>query len=213
MKIFAYVRVSTDHQANNGESLETQTRQLEGYAMMKGWTITDTFIEAGVSGSVPLAERPEGARMVAAVAKGDVILVTKLDRMFRDARDGLNTLADLKEMGVGLHMLDMNGDVTGNGISKMLFTILSAVAEQERDRTRERIRDVKQRLAKDGVYGGGVKPYGYDVVDGKLVPNPAEQAMLATMKAMKADGASLNHIGKAVGLHRFTVSRILARNA
>ncbi|WP_352605452.1 hypothetical protein [Mesorhizobium sp. M0047] len=41
--------------------METQTRELAGYAMMKGWTDTETFVEAGVSGSIPLAERPQGA--------------------------------------------------------------------------------------------------------------------------------------------------------
>jgi DNA invertase Pin-like site-specific DNA recombinase len=212
LQIFAYIRVSTDEQANNGQSLETQTRQLEGYAMMKGWTITETFVEAGVSGSIPLSERPQGARMVAAMGKGDVIIVTKLDRMFRSARDGLNSLEDMKEMGVQLHMLDLGGDVTGNGISKMMFTILSAVAEQERDRTRERIRDVKRRLAADGVYAGGTKPYGYDVVAGKLVANPTEQAVLARMLAMRDEGQSFAKIGKAVGMDMKTVSRIIARN-
>lgn len=212
MKIFAYVRVSTDHQAVNGESLETQTRQLQGYAMMKGWIITETFVEAGVSGSIPLAERPEGARMVAGIAKGDIIIVTKLDRMFRDARDGLNSLEDMKELGVQLHMLDLGGDVTGNGISKMMFTILSAVAEQERDRTRERIRDVKRRLAADGVYAGGSKPYGYDVgTGGKLVPNETEQAVIARVMALHNEGLSPRKIGAQLDMPHMTVRRLIAR--
>jgi len=53
------------------------------------------------------------------------------------------TFGQLKERGVILHIIDLGGDVTGNGISKLVFTILSAVAEAERDRIRERIRDVK----------------------------------------------------------------------
>src|SRR5215204_5155294 len=64
--------------------------------------------------------------------------------MFRSALDALDVLARLKERGVTLHMIDLGGDVTGNGISKLVFTILSAVAEAERDRTRERIADVKR---------------------------------------------------------------------
>ncbi|WP_352733084.1 recombinase family protein [Mesorhizobium sp. M0460] len=64
------IRVSTDEQAKNGESLETQTRELAGYAMMKGWTDTETFVEAGVSGSIPLAERPQGAVWWQKQAKG-----------------------------------------------------------------------------------------------------------------------------------------------
>lgn len=83
-------------------------------------------------------------------------------------------------------MIDLGGDVCGNGISKLVFTILSAVAENERDRIRERIREVKRLLASQGVYGGGRRPFGYDVVDGKLVPNAEEQAALARMKALRA---------------------------
>jgi putative DNA-invertase from lambdoid prophage Rac len=60
MKVFGYVRVSTAEQASNGESLDTQRNQILGYAMMKGWQVDEVFIEAGVSGSVPLAERLEG---------------------------------------------------------------------------------------------------------------------------------------------------------
>jgi putative DNA-invertase from lambdoid prophage Rac len=142
-KAFGYVRVSTDRQATEGESLEAQERTLRGYAMMHGLTIEHVFIERGVSASKPLRQRPEGAALINRVAPGDTILTPKLDRMFRSARDALDLLADLKNRGVALHMLDLGGDVTGNGISKLVFTILAAVAEGERDRTRERIRDVK----------------------------------------------------------------------
>jgi DNA invertase Pin-like site-specific DNA recombinase len=102
--------------------------------------------------------------------KGDLIVTSRLDRAFRSAADALGTLEELKDQSVGLHMIDLGGDVTGNGISKLLFTILSAVAENERDRIRERIRDVKRHLASQGIYGGGKRPFGYDIVDGRLVP-------------------------------------------
>jgi putative DNA-invertase from lambdoid prophage Rac len=85
-------------------------------------------------------------------------------------------------------MIDLGGDVTGNGIGKLLFTILAAVAENERDRIRERIRDVKRHLASQGVYGGGKRPFGYDVADKRLVPNPKEQEALARMRARRAEG-------------------------
>ena len=89
--------------------------------MMKGWKLADIFIEAGVSGSVPLAERPEGHRLLQAVSKGAIVITAKLDRMFRSAADALVTLEELKRQGVALHMIDLGGDVTGNGISKMVF--------------------------------------------------------------------------------------------
>lgn len=61
------------------------------------------------------------------VVMGDVVLTPKLDRMFRSSLDALDNLNLFKGMGVSLHMLDLGGDVTGNGISKLVFTILSAV--------------------------------------------------------------------------------------
>jgi len=56
----------------------TQRQQMAGYAMMKGWRIAEFFIEAGVSGSVPLAERPEGRRLLATVEAGDVVITASL---------------------------------------------------------------------------------------------------------------------------------------
>ena len=78
---------------------------------------------------------------MAAISKGDVVVSAKLDRAFRSAADALAVLEELKDQGVSLHLIDLGGDVTGNGVSKMVFTILAAVAEGERDRIRERIRD------------------------------------------------------------------------
>jgi putative DNA-invertase from lambdoid prophage Rac len=157
------VRVSTSKQATNGDSVATQKQQITGYAMMKGWEVAAFFIDGGVSGSVPLAERPEGRQLLEAVARGDVVITAKLDRAFRSAADALGTLEEMKDQGVGLHMIDLGGDVCGNGISKLVFTILSAVAENERDRIRERIRDVKRHLASQGIYNGGRRPFGYNV--------------------------------------------------
>lgn len=213
MKVFLYTRVSTAEQAGKGESLEVQQRQATGYAMMRDWEVSATFIEAGVSGSVPLADRPEGARMLALVRKGDVIITPKLDRMFRNAADALGTLEALKEMGVGLHMIDLGGDVCGNGISKLVFTILSAVAESERDRIRERIRDVKRHLAAQGVYGGGARPFGFDVIDGRLVPNEAEQVALKDILARRKAGETLAVIGAAHGKTPMSIKRIVERHS
>jgi putative DNA-invertase from lambdoid prophage Rac len=216
-KVFGYLRVSTSEQASNGDSLQTQRQQVTGYAMMKGWQVATFFVEAGVSGSVPLAERPEGKRLLEVVEPGDVVITPKLDRMFRSASDALGTLEEMKDQGIGLHMIDLGGDVCGNGISKLIFTILSAVAENERDRIRERIRDVKRHLAAQGVYGGGKRPFGFDVVgEGKakrLVPNAEEQAVVVRMRTLRDKGQSFHRIGAAVGKSAMTVKRILDRVA
>jgi putative DNA-invertase from lambdoid prophage Rac len=217
MKVFGYVRVSTAEQANNGDSVATQKQQITGYAMMKGWDVGEFFVDGGVSGSVPLAERPEGRRLLEVVARGDVVITAKLDRAFRSAADALGTLEEMKDQGVGLHMIDLGGDVCSNGISKLVFTILSAVAENERDRIRERIRDVKRHLASQGIYNGGKRPFGYDVVDNRLVPNADEQAALARMKALRKKAKPFREISEKIAsefqitLQAMSVKRILDR--
>lgn len=212
MKVFGYCRVSTAEQANNGDSLETQKQQITGYAMMKGWTVSGFFIETGVSGSVSLTDRPEGQRLLAALAKGDVIISPKLDRVFRSARDALNTLEDLKTEGISLHLIDLGGDVINNGMGKLVFTILAAVAESERDRIRERIRDVKRHLASQGIYGGGKRPFGFDEIDGRLVPNRTEQDVIRRMIDMRTAGATYREICSATGIaDPKTAKRIIER--
>src|SRR6202051_55703 len=151
----------------------------------RGWSVAEFFVEAGVSGPVPLADRPEGQRLLAALQRGDVVITEKLDCAFRSAADALGTLEQLKDDKVALHMIDLGGDVTGNGISKLVFTILSAVAENERDRIRERVRDTKRHRASQRLYNGGKRPFGFDVVEGKLVPNPNEQGALGLARKLR----------------------------
>jgi putative DNA-invertase from lambdoid prophage Rac len=185
------------------------------YAMIKGWSVDEHFVEEGVSGSTPLADRPEGKRLLSMLGEGDVIVSAKLDRAFRSAADALTVLEELRAQGVGLHLIDLGGDVTGNGISKMVFTILAAVAEGERDRIRDRIRDARRHLASQGVFGGGKRPFGSDVVmDGKirrLVPNEAEMAVIEQMRAMRREGATYRAIGSVTGHQPASVQRILER--
>src|SRR3954470_1922070 len=213
MKVYGYVRVSTAEQADEGSSLASQQRMIEGYALMKGWTVAELFVEAGVSGSVALADRPEGLRLLQSLRSGDVIVTAKLDRAFRSAADALGTLEQLKEDKISLHMIDLGGDVCGNGISKMVFTILAAVAEGERDRIRERIRDAKAHLTSQGIFSGGKRPFGSDIIEDGAIKglrsNHEEQAEIAQMQALRAEGATLRDIGAAVGKGPKTVQRIL----
>ena len=139
---------------------DVQQRVIGGYATMQGLTIDRMFVERGVSGSKPLGDRPEGAALLAVLQPGDTVITPKLDRMFRSALDALDVLGKLKAAGVSLHMIDLGGDTTGNGVSKLVFTILSAVAEAERDRTRERVAEVKRDQRQRGRYLGGAVPWG-----------------------------------------------------
>jgi putative DNA-invertase from lambdoid prophage Rac len=195
ISVYGRARVSTSRQAEEGESLDVQQRTVAGYALMLGLTVDRMFIERGVSGSVPLSDRAEGTALLAALKAGDVLITAKLDRMFRSALDALDVLAKLKVRGVSLHMVDLGGDVTGNGISKLVFTILSAVAEAERDRIRERVTQVKRDQRQRNRYLGGIVPFGFRVGDdGSLVPDAAEQALIAHARALRADGATLRAI-------------------
>ena len=82
----------------------------------------------------------------------------KLDRLFRSALDALKVVEDLKKRGVALHLLDLGGDISGNGLSKLFLTIAAAFAEAERDRIRERIGQVKADQKARGRYLGGKVP-------------------------------------------------------
>jgi putative DNA-invertase from lambdoid prophage Rac len=215
MTVYGYTRVSTDRQATEGESLGAQKRTIEGYAMMLGVEVAQVIVERGVSGSTPLGERPGGAKLLRLLQPGDVVITPKLDRMFRSARDALEVLDRLKDEGVSLHMIDMGGDVTGNGISKLVFTILSAVAEAERDRTRERIRDVKRDQKARKRYLGGAVPFGWQVGPNKeLIEDRSQQHALSLMVNMRKEGRSLRAIAvemKAKGfkLSHFGVQKII----
>jgi DNA invertase Pin-like site-specific DNA recombinase len=199
MAVYGYIRVSTDRQADEGESLGTQQRVIEGYAMMNGLSPDSIFVERGVSGSKPFGDRPEGGRLLAVLEAGDVVITPKLDRMFRSALDALNVLGRLKDRGVNLHMIDLGGDVTGNGVSKLVFTILSAVAEAERDRIRERIREVKSDQRKRKRYLGGIVPFGWRVgADGALIEVPDQQTAIRRIVELRRKGLSLRAISTAM---------------
>jgi putative DNA-invertase from lambdoid prophage Rac len=198
--VYGYSRVSTDRQAEEGESLGVQERVISGYALMLGLEVSQNFVETGVSGSMPLTERPQGKALLGVLKPGDLVITAKLDRMFRSALDALNILAEFKKRGISLHMIDLGGDVMGNGVSKLVFTILSAVAEAERDRIRERISAVKADQKARGLYLGGSVPFGYTVVDGKLEPDPAQQLVIWRIREMSRGGASLRRIKELIGL-------------
>jgi putative DNA-invertase from lambdoid prophage Rac len=189
MAIYGYARVSTARQASEGESLEVQRRQIEGYALMHGLTLAGVAVEEGVSGSVPVEDRLVGGPLFAKLEKGDIVIAAKLDRLFRSALDALKIVESLKSRGVKLHLLDLGGDIAGNGLSKLFLTIAAAFAEAERDRIRERIGQVKADQKARGRYLGGKVPFGFRRGEtGELVPREAEQEAIAEMIALRREG-------------------------
>jgi DNA invertase Pin-like site-specific DNA recombinase len=188
MAVYGYCRVSTGKQVDEGESLELQQRQLERYAHMHGLKITKIKIEKGVSGSIPVEERKVGGPLFAKLEKGDIVIAAKLDRLFRSALNALNVVASLKERGVFLHLLDLGGDIAGNGLSKLFLTIAAAFAEAERDRIRERIGQSKADQKARGRYLGGKIPFGWRRGDdGALVVVEAEQQAIREMIRLRLE--------------------------
>jgi putative DNA-invertase from lambdoid prophage Rac len=218
LTVYGYARVSTDRQADEGVSLEEQIRRIEGRALEQGWRIAEMFIERGISGSVPLGDRPEGARLMFALQPGDVVIAAKLDRMFRSAWNALNVIREFQRRQISLWLLDLGGDVSGDGIAKLVLTILAAIAEFERERIGERIRDAKRHQRRTGQYLGGDRPFGWQIgEDGGLVPDENEQRALAAMRELRQLGASYRAISErmrtefGISISHQGVKRVLLR--
>jgi len=212
MTVYAYVRVSTARQVSEGESLDVQQRQISGYALMHGLAVDETMVEEGVSGSVPVVERPAGAALFAKLKDGDIVIAAKLDRLFRSAIDALHVQQVLKAKGVRLHLIDLGGDIAGNGLSKLFFTIASAFAEAERDRIRERIGQVKADQRERGRFLGGARPFGYQIAgDGELVEDASEQKAIAKIRALRDSGLSLRAIAEALAKDGMSLSHVAVK--
>lgn len=198
MAVYGYIRVSTLNQAREGESLEAQSLQVTSYALSKGLELRQEaiFVEAGVSGGVDFESRPEGRRLWETAQRGDLLIFPKLDRAFRNTRNALNVLHEMRERGVSVHFIDLGGDVTGNGVGAIMFTILSAFATFERERIATRIREVKQVKKAQGKFTGGKRAFGYDVIDGIKTPRADEQAVISEMLGLRKNGLSYRAIEK-----------------
>jgi DNA invertase Pin-like site-specific DNA recombinase len=103
-------------------------------------------------------------------------------------------LHDLKARNVSVHFIDLGGDVTGNGVGAIVFTILSAFATFERERIAARIREVKQLKKAQGKFTGGKAAFGYEVIDGVKIPKPEEQVVIRRMVKMRKAGATYRKI-------------------
>lgn len=211
MAVYGYVRVSTLGQVDR-ESLDVQRRQIEGYAVMVGAPLAKVFVERGVSGAVSLDQRPQGKALVRRLQRGDTIIVPKLDRAFRSAADALNTLQALKDRGVDLVVIDLGGSVTANGTAKLVFGILSNVAEWERERIAERIRDVKRNQKARGLWLGGRRPFGHRRDGDNLVVDEREQRAIAEMRERRAAGESYRRIAATLRAQGIDVSHTTVKN-
>jgi putative DNA-invertase from lambdoid prophage Rac len=165
--ILGYVRVSTADQAmNDRTSLPEQENVIYGYAMTQG---VDRFgvqvYSDTASARIPLKYRPEGERLLAEAQAGDTVIASKMDRIFRSARDALETVDYFMQHKINLVLFDMGiQPVTDEGMSRMFFTMVAAFAEFERQRIRERMIHGKAAKVKKGGHIGGEPAYGYRVI-------------------------------------------------
>lgn len=222
-----YLRVSTEEQAREGVSLDAQEARLVAYAAAHGLDVKVTYRDSGVSGSVPLGERPAGAELLAALYRGEVrhVLAFKLDRLFRDAVDCLRTVRAWDAEGTAMHLVDLGGQAvnTGSAVGRFFLGMLAGVAELERSLISERVSMALQHKIAKGERVGGV-PFGFAAIGEGTdwVPVPEEQAVLARVRRARAAGRTYRHIADELNAtlvptkrggrwYAGTVQQILAR--
>ncbi len=168
-----YVRVSTDKQAIEGESLEEQEQKLKDFCKQRNWNVVKVYCEEGRSAKD--TNRPKFKELLKDVENRviDTVVVKKLDRLSRSIIDFERIYNFLESHNVDLVSLHENFDTT-TAMGRAVIRIVMVFAQLEREQTSERTLDVLEHRAKDGLWNGGYPPLGYDLNDGHLVVNPKE---------------------------------------
>ena len=194
-----YLRVSSEEQRER-QTIETQRDFGTRWCALHEIPIRCVYEDDGVSGTVPLDERPGGARLLEAARQGQVsiVYIYKIDRLGRGARPILNAVATLEALGCQVRSLTEPFD-TSTPSGRFLLTILSGVAELERDTIIERSVAGSRRLAREGIWLGGVAPYGYRVV-GK-----GKERRLSVCEELVAGGSGLTEAGVVREVYRLLI--------
>ncbi len=176
-KCYLYIRVSTAMQVE-GYSLEAQKDRLTKFAEFQNMEVVREYCDAGKSGK-NITGRPEFTQMLQDVADNrddvDFILVFKLSRFGRNAADVLNSLQYIQDFGVNLICVE-DGIDSSKDSGKLTITVLSAIAEIERENILVQTMEGRKQKAREGKWNGGQAPFGYDL-DSKnstLIVNPEE---------------------------------------
>lgn len=190
-RTFAYCRVSTADQ--------TTANQVEEIANA-GFTVEPRrVVEEVISGSVAAREREGFSRLLDRLEEGDVLIVTKMDRLGRNAMDVRATVEHLQKQGVKVHCLALGGMDLTSSAGKMTMGVITAVAEFERDLLVERTQAGLARAKADG------KSLGR--------PNKLSEDDQALIIQRRADGASLGLLAKEYGVSRAAIQRVEKRHA
>lgn len=192
----AYVRVSTDKQADKGQSLEAQQAKVAAYAALYDLQLVEVVVDAGVSAKT--LNRPGLQRALSMLKAGqaDALVVVKLDRLTRSVRD-LGELVEQHFNSGGAALLSVSEQIdTRSAAGRLVLNVLASVSQWEREAIGERTAAVMRHKAEQGEYTGGHAPYGYALVEGQLVEVEAEQAVIRAAREAKAAGLSLRAIAR-----------------
>ena len=178
-KVYTYTRVSTAMQID-GYSLDAQKARMKAFADYNDYKIVGTYEDAGKSGK-SIEGRMEFNRMIEDIRSGkdgiSFVLVFKLSRFGRNAADVLSTLQIMQDFGVNLICVE-DGIDSSKDAGKLMISVLSAVAEIERENIRVQTMVGRIQKAREGKWNGGFAPYGYQLTDGKLQINEEEAAAI-----------------------------------
>ena len=181
-KVYIYTRVSTTMQID-GYSLDAQKARMKAYAEFNDYQIVGEYEDAGKSGK-SIEGRASFCRMMEDIKSGkdgvSYVLVFKLSRFGRNAADVLSTLQVMQDFGVNLICVE-DGIDSSKDAGKLMISVLSAVAEIERENIRVQTMEGRIQKAREGRWNGGFAPYGYRLVDGVLQINEDEAPAIRTI--------------------------------
>lgn len=193
MATYAYLRVSTDSQADSGAGIAAQRAAIESFAKRHGLTVDAWHTDAGVSGAAGIESRPALAAAIAGIRKGDTLIVAKRDRLARDT-----FLAVVIERAVarkGAAIASADGVGNGDGAADAFMrSVMAAAAEFERGLIRQRTKAAMAAKRRAGERVGTV-PFGWSLgADNTLVPVPEEQRVIEQIARCRAAGMSYRAI-------------------
>lgn len=194
-----YTRVSTAEQVN-GFGLDVQRQAIKDYCKTNGLRLVSTFSDDGQSGSNGLDTRNGLAEALALVERGDaaVLVVYRLDRLARDLLLQETIMGRMHQAGAEVISVT-EPDVDSEDATRVLVRqVLGAIAQYERAVIRGRMAAGKAHKVAQGGYGGGRPRYGYRAENGALVADDGEQAVIARMRQLTAEGASTRAVAEAL---------------
>ncbi len=198
MSYVGYIRVSTAEQAKTGVSLDAQESKIRGYAQLNDFILSKVIRDEGESGKDLNRAGIQELIWLVKDKKIDGIIVYKIDRLSRKVIDTLNLIEQFDKHGVAFHSITERID-TKTAAGRFFITILSALAQMERDLISERTKVALNYKRSQGGLAGGV-PYGYRSSGKKeksiLIKDERENKTLEVILQAKKQGKSLNWISR-----------------